>query len=510
MGKYKYKHLWQLFMAISKYLRSLFGLDKETILFLLILLLFIGSNFYFLTSHFVYNEKKHAEVALDVFSEDKTHINYFYESSASPHTIFIPIAFLHKFIQQFMKNDFEMAARTYVFLISIIFLIITFIFVKKLLNPTIALLSMLLLSVHPMFIVYSKYIIADVPFVFLASVSLLLFYLAREVKKDCLVWKYDVPSALLLGLAFLTKYNAVIVYPIIGVYLIIILNLSWKDVTTFNKKNIVPLLKIGGFYGVISLIIALPMIIWIKTTYQHLIPVKWHDSLFYEAWKYFIPQLSSYIMWVGLFAGVLSVLFIMDLYHRLKASQIITSYKQMFMHGFLFLTAHSILFYFVRDSLNPLGFRGEMNLGWIEQFIQGNFLLLLFYFVLLIGELIVFYFFLLSCEKNRLSRFLGVWFLVSILIMSLTRPANRYLMIIFIPLIIQSSLLVVNYYKEKQLSFLLWKTNILLNPKIITLVIFVLHILVFVCIDLLSNLYLLKLGFIQTPKFVSVSITPGQ
>lgn len=484
-------------MTISKYLRSLFALDKETILFLLILLLFIGSNFYFLTSHFVYNEKKHAEVALDVFSEDKTHINYFYESSASPHTIFIPIAFLHKFIQQFMKNDIEMAARTYIFMISIMFLIITFIFVKKLLNPTIALLSMLLLSVHPMFIVYSKYIIADVPFVFLASVSLLLFYLAREVKKDCLVWKYDIPSVLFLGLAFLTKYNAVIVYPIIGVYLIIILNLSWKDITTFNKKNILPLLKIGGFYGVISLIIALPMMIWIKTTYQHLIPVKWHDSLFYEAWKYIIPQLSSYVMWVGLFAGLLSLFFIIDLYPKLKASKLITTQKQMMLYAVLFLVAHSVLFYFVGKNLNPLGFRGEMNLGWIEQVIPSNFLVLLFYFILLIGELVVIYFILLCKEKDTLSKFLSIWFLTSILVMSLTRPANRYVMIIFIPLIIQSSLLIIKYYASN--------AKMVINPKIMTFLIVVLHVLIFLGIGLLSNLYLMKLGFIQTPKFVKIS-----
>ncbi|MBI3032848.1 glycosyltransferase family 39 protein [Candidatus Woesearchaeota archaeon] len=483
-------------MDVKKNMKEWFAIDKHTLLFILILLLFIGSNAYFLNNQFAYNERKHAQVALDVFSEDKTHINYFYESSASPHTSFIPIAF----IKGIFKNDLVVASRTYIFTISILFLMIVVLFVSKILNPKTALLAMLLLAVHPMFMVYGKYVVADVPFVFFATLALVLFYLGREQQKDKLVWKYDIFGVLCLGIAFLIKYNAIILYPIIGIYLFILLKCTWSDIRTWNREKLYPLIKISLFYGLISVAMVLPMIIWIKTKYGSLIPAKWHDSLFYEAWKYSIPQFSSYLLWLGLFAGVVSLFLLVDLYHRIVKLSFFKSEKNKknLIIAFIgLLVLHSVLFYVVHTQLNPLGIRGEMNLGWLEKYIPVTYLTIGFYFILLLGELLFINFLMIIVhEKNNFNRFLSLWIVVSMVVMSFTRPANRYMMIIFFPLVTYTAQVVNRYYQKKY--------NAIINKKVvITLV--VLHVIIFLALGVLSNIYLRKLGIEMLPK-VTVSL----
>src|SRR3989344_6784392 len=95
-------------------------------------------------------------------------------------------------------------------------IIITYFFIKKIYDEKIALISASLIATAPWIIYYSQRILTETLFMLLFIASIFLIYLSTEKKKLLPL------TFVLFGLAFLTRYQGVLLLAIFFIYILII------------------------------------------------------------------------------------------------------------------------------------------------------------------------------------------------------------------------------------------------------------------------------------------------
>jgi hypothetical protein len=118
-----------------------------------------------------------------------------------------------------------------------------------------------------------------------------------------------------------------------------------------------------------------------------------------------------------------------------------------------------------------------MNLGWVESVVPSPILSSALFFVILVGELFVANLvFDLKYSENEGRRKLIYWIVVPIVVMPFTRVANRYMLVILVPLSLYLADIINKMYAEHRKSFIL--------------AVLVLHVLIFISVGFYSNYYL--------------------
>jgi len=173
--------------------------------FLLILLSIPVLVFYGINQGYFWDEAVFLGLSKNIH-QDNYYINLNQESYRPP--LFPAILATFSFLGEFIK------------LIPIIFTIITVIivyyFVKKIYNEKVAMIATSFLATAPWIIYYSQRILTETLFMMLFTASIFLIHLSTEKKK------YLPLTFALFGLAFLTRYQGILLLAIFLIYILII------------------------------------------------------------------------------------------------------------------------------------------------------------------------------------------------------------------------------------------------------------------------------------------------
>jgi 4-amino-4-deoxy-L-arabinose transferase-like glycosyltransferase len=358
-----------------------------------------------------------------------------------------------------------MISRLTIFVLSLIFSLFLYFYIRnKKKGPFVAFVSVLLVIVNPMFIVYSQYVMSDGPFLVFSSISLLLFFFSSSVRGR-------VVSSVMLGISFATKYVAVVLFPVVVVYSLIESKI-WEQL---SLKRLLPLLRFNSWYIALSLLVSAPVISIAFFSQQGILSSNLASRHSLNL-ALFGPHLFSYLLWLGLFIGPSSLMFALDLYRKLGRNR------------FLIVIVGLIVSTFIISRFIPIsslhvqsGSFGEMNLSWVESAIPPPYLSVVLFFVLLVAEvfLVSAVFDSLYSKEEKITGLL-IWIVVPIMLMSLTRVANRYMLVTLTPLSIYAAFVAGRMYLERRSLFV---------PIVLTL-----HAVIFLTVGYYSNYYLYQRG----------------
>ncbi len=348
-------------------------------------------------------------------------------------------------------------SRLTIFLLAFLFSLFLYFYLRKREGGFEAFVPTLLVIVNPLFIVYSQYVHTDVPFMVFSSTALLLLVYANSSKGKIL-------SSIMLGISLATKYVAVILFPIVLIYSLI----KSKIFSQFSRIRLFHFIRFNLWYFALALLVSAPVIsIVFKFLNGILVPEQ--KSLFALNAGMFIPHFFAYLMWLGLFIGPFAVIFVFDLWKRIGKMKFF-----MLLIGIVALTL-TVLFFFSISSLHILDANfGEMNLCGIEPYVPEPYLSVALFFVLLAAEIFIASI-TLDLKHTRNDKIIDIflWILIPIVLMSLTRAANRYMLTVLVPLSLYMSFVTKRVYSER--------------TKLFVPVVLALHTLIFLSLGFYAN-----------------------
>jgi 4-amino-4-deoxy-L-arabinose transferase-like glycosyltransferase len=353
-------------------------------------------------------------------------------------------------------------SRLILILLSTAFVMFLYFFLKRKLGSIKAFLASLFVISNPMFIVYSQYVQADVPFMIFSSIALLVLFFAAS-------YRDLITSSVMMGISLATKYVTVVVFPVVFAHSV----MKTKVLESYSWKRLVSLVKFNIWYFILAIALSLPVV---------LLVFLFKDSLVSEevagllrsgmVFSHFV----AYILWFGLFVGPFCLVVVFDLWKKMRKNSFII------MCCCLIIITLLISLVIPLSSINRQGGAyGEANLGWVESVVPSFYLSLIFFFVIIAAELMfvdLCYDFLYSNWKQ--VRNLFFWMVIPILVMSLTRVANRYLLVVLVPLALYMSFITRSLYSRKTRFFIIG--------------VVVLHVIIFLAAGFFSNYYLHQRG----------------
>lgn len=355
-------------------------------------------------------------------------------------------------------------SRLTIFLLSLVFSLFFYFFLRNKEGVLVAFVSALLVVVNPAFIVYSQYVHADVPFLVFSSTALLLLLFVHSSKGE-------IVSSVMLGISLAAKYVTVVLFPVVFIYSLI----KSEIFKHFSRARLLSLTSFNIRYFGLSLLVSIPVILVVFHFQDTIIPLEYGSRHSLSAGLY-IPRFFAYLLWLGLFIGPSCMIFILDLWKKAGKKKFL-----MLFSGLSALTL-AVTFFFPISSLHiQSGVFGEMNLGWVESAVPSLYLSLAFFFVLLVAELFIANtIFDLRYSGDEKIKGLFFWIVLPILVMSLTRAANRYMLIVLVPLSLYLAFATKRVHSERAKFFV---------PATL-----VLHALIFLSVGFYSNYYLYLRG----------------
>jgi 4-amino-4-deoxy-L-arabinose transferase-like glycosyltransferase len=351
-------------------------------------------------------------------------------------------------------------SRLTIFIVSYLFSLFLYYYLRNKKGAFYAFIATLLVIVNPMFIIYSQYVYSDVPFMAFSAAALLLLLFSSS-------WKGNIISAIMLGISLATKYVAVILYPVALIYHIIKSNL----LASFSRARLLSLVRLNIWYFALSLAVGIPLLL-VALHYQSSIMPSEYESIHTLEAATFVPRFFSYLLWLGLFTGPFCIISLFDLWKKAGTKKCLV-----LLSSLVILTLIISRFYPIASLHIQSRTFGEMNLGWVESSVPSPVLSGGFFLAILVAELfIASLIFDLKRFKSEKTIELFIWIGLSILLMSFTRVANRYLLTILVPLSLYMASVITRMYRERK--------------KSLTIGILALHVLIFLATGFYSNYYL--------------------
>lgn len=435
---------------------------QNLLLPLFVIVIIILPHIAFLDNKYIDTEPYYVKAGLNIKNNGlKADLSDYLVHIANPLFTSILLAGSYVF---FPENTFT--SRLTILIPTIPFLLFLYFYMKKKESVSVAFIVCLLTAVNPMFLVYSQYVCSDVPYVVFSALAIVL-YIYGTTSREAVI------SAVLMGFSLATKINSLILYPLIFI------SSCMKNKTgdSLTVKSILSIITFNAWYISLSFLIGLPVVLLIfyfksQVNVTSLENVSW----FLFSPRLFTSRVFAYILWLGLFIGPLVLIFLIDFWQKVR-----TKY-------FLMISTLCSLFVLMVTYFIPVatlhiqdGQYGEMNLGWVEKVIPEIYLSIFFTGVITAVLLFVanILYDMLHTEDYTIKH-LFVFIVFPLLMMSLTRVANRYVLIILVPLAIYSAKRIV----------VLSQTN---NKKLLTSIV-LFHTLSFLLIGIFSNYYLMLRG----------------
>ena len=195
------------------------------------------------------------------------------------------------------------AAKIPIILSAILAMIIIYLLVQKIYDRKIAFFAAAMLGGTPLILSYVENILSDVPSVLFYALSMLSFYIGIE-KKDA---KYLYIAWFSFGLTFLIRYNAILIIPSVGAYLllkIIIREIKPSEIIKSKNYLLSPLAALIPLapYFIYQQITFGDAFIGIKAA-SGALNMPWGAG----PWHYYLTQAPSYLTWVGFTLTMLGI-----------------------------------------------------------------------------------------------------------------------------------------------------------------------------------------------------------
>lgn len=355
-------------------------------------------------------------------------------------------------------------SRLTIFLVAFISSLFLYSYLRKKESRGTAFITVLLVTVNPFFIVYSQNVSTDVPFMAFSSIAMLLLLYDSSLRERII-------SSIMLGISLATKYVTAVLFPVVLIYSFI----NSRIFSQFSRAKLFHLLRFNLWYFALGLLLSAP-VVSITFRFVNGVLAPQQESLLTLNAGMFIPRLFSYLIWLGLFIGPSFMIFVFDLWQRIGKKRLI-----IVLTGLVALAVVVSLFFPISSLHVQEGDFGEMNLSWIESVIPPLYLSTGLYIVLLIAELFIagIVFELVQTRDNTIISTI-LWLIIPVLSLPLTRVANRYMLILLVPLSLYLAFVTKRIFSE--------------GTRLFVVAVLVLHSLIFLSLGFYSNYYLQQRG----------------
>ena len=211
----------------------------------------------------------------------------------------------------------------------------------------------------PLFWVYGGIAYPDVPFT--ALITITMFVAGFATYRHSLRW--HVVAALLLGLSTLFRYNGILFFPAIAIYIALQMYVTSKvdDITNWQLDT----LKVWLVYIVVCGAIVIPYLLWTKQVVgMVLIPgfvlVSPTDIIFHIAAS--IPRLGGYSIWLGALVLPFTVLTFQQTRARIQLANLLPVAATLIFLNIAIIAAVQYL------EVTSGELFGEMWFGWVDAF----------------------------------------------------------------------------------------------------------------------------------------------
>ncbi len=414
----------------------------------------------FLNNRYVDLERVYVRAALELAEHGfNANLSEYFSMIANPILGLLFLAGSYKLLW-----ESAVISRLTILLLALVFSLFLYFYLRKKEGVFISFVAVLLVVVNPAFIVYSQYVHTDVPFMVFSATSLLLLLFVHSPKGE-------IASSIMLGISLATKYVTVVLFPVVFVYSLI----KSRVAGHLPNQMLSALTRFNIWYFALSLLVSMPFIL-IVFRFQNTMVPRQSELVQTLSAGMFIPRFLAYLLWLGLLIGPSCLFSLLDLWRKMSKTKL-----AMLLAGLVVLTLIASLFFPI-SSLHRQEFAfGEMNLGWVESVVPPSYLSVAFFLVLLVAEL-----FLASltfdfiCSKDDKTRGLFLWIVLPILLMSFIRVANRYMLVVLVPLSLYMALVARKVDSKHER---------LLVPTIL-----ILHALIFLAVGFYSLYYLQQRG----------------
>jgi 4-amino-4-deoxy-L-arabinose transferase-like glycosyltransferase len=337
-----------LFKTLNRFFRSEKAIYGILLAFFLLQSLFIFAPF--VNLEYVYGTVSQ-KIIEHGFSSDIIYTQYYFDQISNPlFTSFMAIPFVA------LLGFSEFVVRLPVLLLSVFFLLICYRFVATFFDRKMALLSVLIVALNPLFWIFSNKIFTDAPFTVLVSLSIMGFIYSLIRKSD----SFTILSALCLSLAFITKLIASLVYPLLGIILILYL---------YRRKGLNFWCVLKSFficfvpYLIFLLVIVIPYFALMLKNFGFIMNPVFVTMVFEEGIiAPFVTRVLGYVVWLGIFVALFFPFVLFDFHRNIKKR-----FKRSSMHIWsvyiLILVLNIIVIYLTRIKLHDMG---EMDFGGLD------------------------------------------------------------------------------------------------------------------------------------------------
>ncbi len=382
------------------------------------------------------------EIIKHGFSFHWNYLMYYFEIMSNP------LLTSYMLIPGFLAFGFsEFIARLPVLLFAVIFLIVLYWFVIRYYNKNTAIIAAVLLALNPLFWLYSEQITTDIIFTFFISVAMLFCIEGILQKKE----NRFVISALFLALAMITKYIALLYYGLAALFLLF--GIKYNSIREFLAfDNLRRIFYQGMPFGLLFLIIVVPYLLWMFIQFgfvmhPNLVELAWSRGVFAEMPLRFL----GYLVWVAIFAGLFFLLALYDLYNRIRS----TLAKKTIILYFILLLLLNVLLFSLIDIIKIYSL-GELHFGGLQTLLSPLQLHLVLGLLVFCGEIIFLTIIFWFIYGSLLEKYFAAWIIYSLFALSTARPTQRYLMLIFVPLMIYFATLVIRFASQIRFKKMVW------------------------------------------------------
>ena len=324
---------------------------------------------------------------------------------------------------------------------------------------SVGLLAASIVGFSPLFWVYGGIAYPDVPFTAVITIAMFVAGFAT--------YRYSMTghllAALLLVIATLFRYNGILFFPAIAIYVVLQIYLTSKVDDIINWKIHIP--KVLLVYIVVCGVIVIPYLLWTKQVVgmvlrPSFVLVTPADIVFHIVAS--VPRLGGYIMWLGALVFPFSFLAFKDIRTRIPNMSVSTIVTILIPINLAIVGSVQYL-----EAIQTELF-GEMWFGWLERLFPMVLIQLFRFLFLTAGEVVVAGLIVWGRQKMWPNTFVVLWLLVPLLVHSLYRMSQRYVMFFLPPLAVYVAWLTVKsgtFSKQRKIAIALSVIYMIIYPS---------------------------------------------
>ncbi len=299
---------------------------------------------------------------------------------------------------------------------------------------SVGILAAIIVGFSPLFWVYGGIAYPDVPFT--AVITITMFVAGFATYRNSL--RLHLLAALLLGLATLFRYNGILFFPAIAIYVALQMYVN-QDIHNLTKWKL-DTLKVCSVYVVVCGVILIPYLLWTKQVVGMVLRpgfvlVAPTDIIFHIAAS--VPRIGGYMIWLGALVLPFTVLILQQIRMRFQKRSFLSVAAILFPLNVAIIAAVQYLEFTSGELF------GEMWFGWLERLLPISIIVVMRFIFLTASEVVVVGLIIWGKQKIWPNAFVVLWLLVPLLIHSFYRMSQRYVIFFLPPLAVYVAYIIV-------------------------------------------------------------------